>query len=75
MTLQDLEHIFRFQLHPPEDETPAEVLNFMLFEGNNRIPKTVKSSELESILPMIDTFEFEGYNDRTPLFVKPDPNL
>lgn len=75
MTLQDLEHIFRFQLVPPEGEAPAEVLTFTLFEGQNRIQKTVKKDELGSILPMIDNFSLDGYNDRTPLFVKPDPNL
>lgn len=75
MTLQDLEHIFRFQINPPEGEEPSEVLNFMLYEGQNRLPKTVNKGELASILPVLDGFTHDGYNNSTPLFVKPDPNM
>lgn len=75
MTLEDLTHIFRFQTNPPEGELPPEVLSYTLFEGQNRLTKTVKADDLASIVPMLDNFSFEGYSDRTPLFVKPDPNM
>ena len=72
MKLEDLQYIFRHQTTATDTYTPSSVLDYMLIEGNNRITKTVPANELESLITTLDNFVFEGYRDRTPIFVKPE---
>jgi hypothetical protein len=73
MTLDDLTHIFRFQTTADIDYAPKDVVDYLLLEGQNRIPGQHDAHDLDSLVILLDNFEFEGYRDRTPIFVKPDP--
>ncbi len=70
MTLNELEHIFRFQLTEDEDYTPTGTVDYWLFQGNDRMPGKVESSNLSSLITLLEGYQFDGYRDRTPLFVK-----
>ena len=72
MNLQDLEHIFRFQTTPTEDYTPTGTLEYVMFEGQDKIPKTHPAKDIAGLVALLDNFQFEGYRDRTPLFIKPE---
>lgn len=75
MTADDLKHIFRFQTTADADYAPKDVVDYLLIEGQDRIPGEHDAYDLESLVILLDNFNFEGYRDRTPIFVKPDPNL
>ena len=70
MTLQELQHIFRFQLTAEEDYTPSGSLDYWLFEGNDGMPGKVDSTNIEQLITLLEGYQFDGYRDRTPLFVK-----
>jgi hypothetical protein len=58
MTLEDLQHIFEYQI-----EEGTERLYFMLTDGAclpliQRHP----SDDLEGLLPMLDSFQYTGHN-------------
>jgi hypothetical protein len=72
MNLQDLEHIFRFQTTATEDYTPLDILDYVMFEGQEKLPKTHSAKDLAGLVSVLSGFQFEGYRDRTPLFVKPE---
>lgn len=69
-TKQELEHIFRFQLTADEDYTPTGNLEYWLFEGNDRMPGKVEAGQIETLINLLEGYQFDGYRDRTPLFVK-----
>jgi hypothetical protein len=75
MTLEDLEHIFRFQTTVTEDFTPTGTLEYMLFDGQNKITGNCAVAELEKLVTTLDNFVFDGYRNRTPLFVKPEVHI
>jgi hypothetical protein len=75
MTLEDLQHIFRHQTTTTEEYTPSSVLEYMLIENNDKLPGKVNSSELETLVPLLDNFVFEGYKNRVPYFVKPEVHI
>ena len=75
MTLQDLQHIFRHQTTATDDYIPKDTLDYVLFEGQNRINGSCPLTDIEKLIVLLDNFQFDGYRDRTPLFIKPDPNL
>lgn len=74
MTVDDLEHIFRHQLHPAKPEEREEKLYYMLVDGsdNKTIDRFDYNQGLDKLLPLLDNFQFEGYRDRMPIFVKPE---
>lgn len=72
MTLDDLKHVFRFQMTADENYTPTGTLEYVLFEGQNRITGHVPTEDIEKLVVLLDNFQFDGYRDRTPLFVKPE---
>jgi hypothetical protein len=72
MTLDDLKHIFRFQTTATDTYVPNGKLEYMLFEGNSRIAGSVAVEEIESLIVLLDNFQFDGYRDKTPLFIKPE---
>jgi len=72
MNIQDLEHIFRFQTTETEDYVPKDTVDYMIFDGQNRLTKTHDIKDLAGLLPLLDNFIHDGYRDRTPLFVKPE---
>jgi len=75
MTLDELKHLFRFQTTADDNYTPSGKLEYLLYEGRTRKVLTTEESKLAEVLPTLASFEFEGFKDRTPYFVKPDPNL
>jgi hypothetical protein len=72
MTVDDLTHIFRFQTTQTEDYTPTDSVVYMLFERQNRVEGRHSAKDLASLIPLLDNFVFDGYRDKTPLFVKPE---
>ena len=75
MKLEDLQHIFRFQTTAEVDYAPKDSVNYLLIEGQDRIPGTHDAYDLEGLIVLLDNFVFEGYRDRTPVFVKPESEL
>ena len=72
MTLQDLQHIFRHQTTATDDYIPKDTVDYMIFEGQNRIAASCPVADMEKLVVLLDNFQFEGYRDRTPLFIKPE---
>ena len=72
MTLAELQHLFRFQLTADADYTPKETVEYLLIEGQNRITGIAEAHDLEPLIILLDGYEFEGYRDRMPLFIKPE---
>jgi hypothetical protein len=70
MTVDDLKHIFRHQTTETEDYIPKDTLDYLLIEGNNRIPGSIITDKMSDLVLMLDNFVFEGYKDRVPYFVK-----
>jgi hypothetical protein len=58
MTLEDLQHIFEYQI-----EEGTENLYFMLTDGD-RFPLIQRhpSDDLAGLLPMLDSFQYTGHN-------------
>jgi hypothetical protein len=75
MSTEDLKHIFRFQLTATEEYTPPNDLEYMLIEQSGRLIKTCPVDQLDTLLPLLDNFIFEGFRDRTPIFIKPESEL
>jgi len=73
MTVEDLEHIFRHQLHPEKPEEREENLYYMIIEGSTKLVNRFDYNKgFDQLLPLLDNFIFEGYKDRMPYFVKPE---
>ena len=72
MTLQDLEHIFRFQTTATDDYVPTGKLDYVLIERNTKLPASVAVDQLATLVPMLDNFVFDAYRDKTPVFIKPE---
>ena len=75
MTVDDLKHIFRFQITASADYAPKDVVDYLLIEGQDRMPGEHDAHDLASLVILLDNFEFEGFRYRTPIFIKPDPTL
>ena len=65
MTLEDLEHIFEYQI-----EEGTNKLYFMLIE-DDRLPVICRhpADKLSDLLPMLDSFQYAG-NETMPRFKK-----
>ena len=72
MTLAELQHIFRFQLTAEEEYTPKDTVDYLLIDGQNRTPGVAQANNLEPLITLLEDYEFEGYRDRMPLFLKPE---
>lgn len=72
MTLTDLQHIFRFQLTADEKFTPKDTVEYLLIDGQDRTLGIAEAHDLEPLIILLEGYEFEGYRDRTPLFLKPE---
>jgi hypothetical protein len=57
MTLEDLQHIFEYQI-----EEGTEKLYFMLVDGD-RLPVVERhhADDLAGLLPMLDSFQYTGH--------------
>ena len=73
MTVDDLEHIFRFQLHPNNPEERETKLYYMyIADGIKTIDRFDYNKGLDQLLPFLDNFVFDAYRDRMPVFIKPE---
>jgi hypothetical protein len=75
MNLDDLKHIFRHQTTESKDYVPPDTLEYMIIDRSGRLTKTCPVNQLETLLPMLDSFIFEGFRDRMPIFIKPESEL
>ena len=78
MTLEQLTEYFKHQLTETETYTPPETMEYQTIDSSNgvKVAGFVKKEHLPGLLDMLNTagFQHEGYRDRAPYFVKPDPN-
>jgi hypothetical protein len=65
MILEDLEYIFKPQL----DEGTTK-LYFMLIDAEHKVMERHDASDIESLVPMLDSFQYAGTEIRIPRFVK-----
>jgi len=65
MILEDLEYIFK-----PQFEEGTTNLYFMLIDGEYKMIQRHKSTDLETLLPMLDVFQYAGTEARVPRFMK-----
>ena len=63
MILEDLEHIFKNQVNEGTDS-----LYFMLIDGDHKLIQRHPSNDMTSLLPMLDSFQYAGTQDRIPRF-------
>lgn len=75
MTLDELEHIFRFQMTADADYTPKATVEYLLIQGRDRSIATQAVDQLANLTGLLTGFEFEGYQDRMPVFVMPDSQV
>ena len=75
MTLENLKTIFTYQTVADEHFTPKDTVEYMLIDSTGRILKTCPINEIESLMPLFDSYMHEGYRDRTPIFMKPESEL
>jgi hypothetical protein len=65
MILDDLKHIFQPQINEGTTE-----LYFMLVDNDRKVIERHSASDLESLIPMLDNFQYNGTEARIPRFVK-----
>ena len=65
MTLDDLAYIFK-----PQIDEGTTKLYFMLEDCDYKVIDRHDASDLGSLLPMLDSFQYAGSNARMPRFVK-----
>jgi hypothetical protein len=75
MTKDDLTHIFRFQTTADIDYTPKDTVEYLLVERGSRTTGTHDAYDLSSLIVLLENFIFDGYKDRTPVFIKPESEL
>ena len=65
MKLEDLEYIFK-----PQIEEGTTKLYFMLIDGEHKVIERHEASDMASLVPMLDNFQYAGTEGRIPRFVK-----
>lgn len=68
MNIQDLEHIFEPQW--AHDPTGVVKLFFILQDGEVASVERHPSTDLEGLLPMLDSYEYRGSPNSIPRFAK-----
>ena len=72
MTQDDLIHIFRHQTTADKDYTPSDSVDYIIVSDRGRILNSRPIANIADILPQLTGFVFEGYSNRTPIFIKPE---
>jgi hypothetical protein len=65
MILEDLEYIFK-----PQISEGTTKLYFMLIDGEHKVIERHAASDIESLVPMLDSFQYAGTEICIPRFVK-----
>lgn len=68
MTIEDLQHIFQPQIE--QCLATDTKLWFMLRDGDHLMIKRHAADDLESLLPMLDSFQYAGSIDNIPRFAR-----
>ena len=68
MNLDDLQYIFKQQLDQTKDSNVK--LFFMLIDGDHKVVERHPANDLESLLPMLDSFQYSGCDGNIPRFAK-----
>ena len=72
MTIDELTHLFRFQTTATADHIPSTELEYVVINERGRQTLKHPADKLEGIVSLLDGLVFEGYRDRTPIFIKPE---
>jgi len=72
MTLDDLTHIFRFQITSDCDYQPRDRVDYVLLTAQDRVTAQHNAHDLASLPQLLVGFTHDGYRDRVPVFVKTD---
>ena len=65
MILEDLEYIFK-----PQIDEGTTKLYFMLIDGDHKVIERCPVGELESLLTMLDCFQYGGTVEKMPRFIQ-----
>jgi hypothetical protein len=65
MILKDLEYIFKNQVN--EGTTS---LYYMLIDGDHKLIERHPANNMDTLLPMLDSFQYSGTVERLPRFTK-----
>ena len=65
MILEDVEHIFK-----PQIDEGTTMLYFMLIDGEHKIIERHPANNLETLVPVLDAFQYCGTLERVPRFSK-----
>ena len=65
MILEDLEHIFK-----PQIDEGTTNLYFMLIDGDHKVIERCSLSDIASLVPVLDNFQYAGTQGRIPRFMQ-----
>ena len=65
MTLEDLQYIFQ-----PQIDEGTTLLYFMVRDGDTTTVMRHNHNDIESLVPMLDNFVYQGTDARIPRFAK-----
>jgi hypothetical protein len=65
MILEDLKYIFKNQVNEGTDS-----LYFMLIDGDHKLIQRHPADNIDTLLPMLDSFQYSGTVERLPRFTK-----
>jgi hypothetical protein len=65
MILEDLEHIFKNQVNEGTNS-----LYYMLIDGDHKLIQRHPADNIDTLLPMLDSFQYTGTVERLPRFTK-----
>jgi hypothetical protein len=75
MTLDEIKDIFKYQTTADADYIPKDVLEYWTFSGRDKLLAKIASADIDKLTAVLEGYQFEGYRDRTPLFLKPEADL
>lgn len=65
MILEDLEYIFK-----PQIDEGTTSLYFMLVDGDHKLIQRHPASDMASLVPVLDNFQYAGTVERMPRFMQ-----
>jgi hypothetical protein len=65
MILEDLEYIFK-----PQINEGTTSLYFMLIDGDHKLIQRHPASDMASLVPVLDNFQYGGTVERMPRFMQ-----
>lgn len=65
MILEDLEYIFK-----PQIDEGTTSLYYMLVDGDHKLIQRHPADDVQSLLPMLDCFQYDGTVEKMPRFIQ-----